>query len=58
MKNWIKDAVGDNKGKFSAKAKKAGKSTAEYASEKADASGALGKEARLAQTLSKMRKKK
>ncbi len=58
MKNWIKDAVGGNKGKFSAKAKKAGKSTEEYATEKSSAKGALGKEARLAETLSKMRKKK
>lgn len=58
MKNWIKDDVEGNKGKFSAKAKKAGKSTAEYASEKNSAPGTLGKEARLAETLSKLRKKK
>ena len=38
-------------GAFSAKARRAGKSTAEYAKEKAHAPGVLGKQARLAQTL-------
>lgn len=57
-KKWIKDAVKpENKGKFAAKAKAAGKSTSEFAAEKADAPGKLGKEARLAQTFAKMRKK-
>lgn len=51
MAKWIKKAVGDNKGKFAAKAEKAGESTAAFARDKADASGTLGKEARLAQTL-------
>lgn len=57
MKNWIKGAI-KKPGAFKAKAEKAGKSTAEFAAEKADAPGKLGKEARLAVTLSKMRKKK
>lgn len=52
--HWIAKAVSKNKGKFSAKAKKAGKTTAEYAKEKAGAGGKLGKEARLADTLMKM----
>ncbi len=51
-KKWISGAVKpENKGKFAAKAKAAGKSTAEFAEEKAHAPGALGKEARLASTL-------
>ncbi len=59
MHKWIQDAVKPSKkGVFKAKAEKAGESTAEYASEKASAPGALGREARLAQTFSKMRKKK
>jgi hypothetical protein len=45
-------------GAFRAKAKAAGKSTAEYAKEKASAPGTLGKQARLAKTFSAMRKKK
>jgi hypothetical protein len=57
-KNFIKKAVGNNKGKFSAKAKAAGKTTAEYAKEKAGAGGKLGKEAVLARTLMRLRKKK
>lgn len=57
-KNFIKKAIGNNAGKFSAKATAAGKSTAEYAKEKASAPGVLGKEARLAQTLAGLRKKK
>ncbi len=57
MKQWMKDAVPKaNKGKFAAKAAKAGKSTSEYASEKSDAPGTLGKEARLAKTFAKFRK--
>jgi hypothetical protein len=37
-----------NKGKFTAKAKAAGKTVAEYAKEKANAGGVLGKEANFA----------
>lgn len=58
-KNWIKSAAPKaNNGKFSAKAEAAGKSTAAFAAEKADAPGKLGKEARLAETFAKMRPKK
>ena len=56
-RNWIEKATSKNKGSFSAAAKKAGKSTAEYASEKDDAKGVIGKRARLAETLMSMRKK-
>lgn len=54
-RNWIKGAVEGGKGKFKAKAEAAGKSTSEFAAEKADAPGKLGKEARLAETLTGMR---
>ena len=54
--HWIAGAT-KNKGKFTAKAKAAGKSVMGYAQEKLHAPGALGKVARLAKTLSKMRKK-
>lgn len=58
-KNWIRSAVKpENKGKFTAKAEAAGKSVKEFAAEKKDAPGALGKEARLATTFQKMAKKK
>ena len=51
-KNWIKSAIRPgSKGKFAAKAAAAGESTAQYATENADAPGTLGKEARLARTL-------
>lgn len=53
---WIKGAI-KHPGAFTKKAKAAGKSVAAYAKEKAGAPGALGKQARLAQTLSKLRKK-
>ena len=45
-------------GSFSAAAKKAGKSTSEYAQEKKHASGKIGKRARLALVFAKMRSKK
>lgn len=57
-KNFIKKSIGNNKGVFKAKAAAAGKSTAEYAQEKAGAPGKLGREARLAKTLMAMKKKK
>ncbi len=57
MANWIAGAI-KKKGSFKAAAKKAGKSTAAFAQEKKGASGKVGKRARLAITLSKMRKKK
>jgi len=52
-KKWIKGAI-KHPGAFSAKAKAAGKSTAEYAREKEDAPGTLGKQARLAENLMAM----
>lgn len=55
--NFIADATAHNKGKFAAKAEKAGMTTREYAEEKKDAGGKLGKEAVLATTLMKMHKK-
>lgn len=55
-KKWIKQAVGDNKGVFSAKAERAGKSTGAYSREHERDSGKLGKEARLAETLMSMHK--
>lgn len=57
-KNFIKKAVGNNKGVFSSKAKAAGKSTGEYAKEKTSAPGKLGAEARLAKTLMGLSRKK
>lgn len=55
---WVQKAVPDSrKGVFKAKAKAAGKTTAEFAREKQGAPGKLGKEARLAQTLMGMRKR-
>lgn len=48
-KHWMKKAFANAHGQFKEKAEAAGKSTREYASEKADASGKLGKEARLAE---------
>jgi len=58
-RNFIAKAVPKSrKGVFKAKAKAAGKTTAEYAREHAHDKGKLGKEARLAQTLGKLRGKK
>jgi hypothetical protein len=56
-KNWIAGAI-KKPGSFTAAAKKAGKTTAAYAAEKASAPGVLGKRARLAQTLAKLSKKR
>jgi hypothetical protein len=58
-KTWIKKAVPKaRKGVFKEKAGDAGETTAEYAREKEHAPGALGKEARLAETLMGMGHKK
>lgn len=54
---WIQKAI-KKPGAFSSAAKRAGKSTAEFAAEKANAPGVLGRRARLAQTLAKLRKSK
>jgi hypothetical protein len=50
-KKWIKSATAGAHGQFREKAEAAGKTTKEFAAEKADAPGKLGKEARLASTL-------
>lgn len=51
-KKWIQKAVpGSRKEVFKAKAEAVGKTTREYAAEKASAPGELGREARLAETL-------
>jgi hypothetical protein len=58
-KNWIRKAVPkERRGVFKAKAEAAGKTTKEFAAEKSDAPGALGKEARLAENLMGMSHKK
>jgi hypothetical protein len=46
--HWMERAFSKNKGKFSRKAKRAGKSTKAMAREDAHRPGKLGKEARLA----------
>lgn len=55
-KHWIQDAIG-KPGSLAAAAKRAGKTTAEYAEEHADDSGKTGRRARLAEMLLKLRKK-
>jgi len=57
MTDWMSGAV-KHPGRFSAKAKTAGKSTEEYAKEESGAPGALGEEARLAETFAKYRPRK
>jgi len=58
-KKWIQSAIKpQNEGKFTEKADAAGKSVHEYAEEKKDAPGKLGKQARLALTFEGMSKKK
>lgn len=48
MADWIKKGASKHPGRFAAKAARAGKTTREFASEKADAPGKLGQEARFA----------
>lgn len=55
-KNWIKSATAGAHGQFKAKAERAGKSTAAFASEHSGDSGKLGKQARLAEALMSMHK--
>ena len=50
---WIQSAI-KHPGSFRAAAKRAGESTHEYAEEKKDSGGKVGKRARLALTLMKM----
>ena len=53
-KKWIAGATKGAHGQFRKKAEEAGESTREFAEEKKDAPGKLGKEARLASTLMAM----
>lgn len=56
---WVQKVVAEmDKGAFSEKAKRAGKTTTQYAQEKASAPGKIGRQARLARTFAKMRKDK
>lgn len=56
-KKWISSAI-RHPGALRKAAKRAGMSTSAYASAHAGDSGVLGKRARLAKTLSKLRKKR
>ena len=56
-KKWMKKAFANSRGQFAAKAKRAGKSTKQFAQQKKRAPGKLGKQARLALTGMKMRKR-
>lgn len=56
--NWIADATSQHKGAFKKKAQAAGETTREFSAEHAGSKGTLGKQARLAQTLMGLRKKK
>lgn len=56
-RKWIDGAI-KRPGAFKAKAEAAGKTTREFAAEKADAPGRLGRQARLAETLMGMNKSK
>jgi hypothetical protein len=53
MANWIAEAI-KKPGSFRSAAKKHGESTKEYAENEKDASGKVGKRARLALTLMKL----
>lgn len=55
--NFIAKAI-EHPGSFSKKAKSAGMSTMGYARKELHASGRTGKQARLAETLAKLRRKK
>lgn len=56
MANWIKSAI-SKPGSFRAEAKSAGESTSKFAQEKKNSPGVVGKRARLAITLGKLRPK-
>ena len=57
MANWIAGAI-KKPGSFTASAKAAGESVGEFAQEKKNAGGVVGKRARLAITLRKLAHKK
>ncbi len=54
-KKWIGRATKNAHGQFAAKAKRAGMTTRQYAAKEQHAPGKLGRQARLAMTLMKMR---
>lgn len=54
-KKWIKSATSNAHGQFRKKAEAAGESTKEFAKDKADAPGRLGRQARLAENLMSMK---
>lgn len=58
QKKWIQAATANSHGQFKAKARKAGMSTADYASKMASAPGKTGAQARLASTLMGLNHKK
>lgn len=58
VKHWMQEAFSKHPGKFTAKAKAAGKSVGEYAREHLHSGGALGKEARLAALAKKLANRK
>ena len=55
---FLQKAFGAHPGRFTAKAKRAGKSVQQYAQEELHAAGALGKEARLAKLGKKLAQRK
>ena len=57
-KHWIDKATSNSHGQFAAKAKEAGMSTAAYARKEEHAPGKLGKQARLAEALMGLHKKR
>jgi len=57
MANWIESAI-KHPGSLTKSAERAGESTSKFAQEKKNSPGVLGKRARLAITLGKMRSKK
>lgn len=55
--NWISKATSNSHGQFAAKAKAAGMTTKKFALKKAKGAGKTAKQANLALTLMKLRKK-
>lgn len=56
-KHWMQKATANAHGQFRAKAQRAGMSTLAYAEKEENAPGKLGKQARLAETLIRSRKR-
>lgn len=57
-KKWIQDATANAHGQFRRKAEAAGKTTSEFAKEHEHDAGKTGKQARLAETLMGMHRKR